>query len=228
MRKALLSGAAVAVLAFGSAVAPAASADPGGSGCQLDGSATFTPNGPGNLGTFGYSLTGALSDCNSSRAGAPTAGDIAVGGNSTVSVPITTSTGVVQGTAKYKKPLASGTGTLPVNSCGGSSTIGTAVIAWPDGTATVADYTTSSAGAAVSLQGTVVDSMTATLVPGSEQPAGTAPSTYKIKTDNPTTLTGDGVQGLVAFTTDAPDGCTTDAGLAGVAVSGAISLGSEQ
>lgn len=228
MRKAILSGAAVAVLAMGSAVAPAAYAEPGGSGCQLDGSAAFTPNGPGNQGAFGYSLTGVLSGCNSSRAGAPTDGNIAVGEIITVSVPITTATGVVQGTAQYKEPLASGAGALPVNSCGGSNTIGTAVIAWSNGTKTVADYTTSSAGSAVSLQGTVTDSATATLVPGSAQPAGTAPPTYKITTDNPTTPVGDDVQGLVAFTTDAPDACTTDAGLTGVTVSGAVVLGNPQ
>lgn len=228
MRKAVLSGAAVAVLALGSAVVPVASAEPGGSGCQLDGSAAFTPNGPGNQGTFGYSLTGALSGCNSSRAGAPTDGNIAVGGIITVSVPITTATGVVQGTAQYQKPLASGAGAFPVNSCGGSNTVGTAVIAWSDGTQTVADYTTSSAGSAVSLQGMVVDSTTGTLVPGSQQPAGTAPPTYTIATDNPTTLVGDDVQGLVAFTTDAPDACTTDAGLTGVAVSGAVLLGNSE
>lgn len=228
MRKALISVAAFAVLGLGSAVSPVAVADPGGSGCQLDGTASFSPNGPGNLATFGYSLTGALSSCNSSRAGAPTDGTMAVGNVITVSVPITTSTGVVQGTAQYQEPLASGSGALPVNSCGASSTSGTAFIDWPDGTATVVDYTTSSAVAAVSLQGTVVSSGTATLVPGSEQPAGTAPSTYTVNTDNPTTLVGDGVQGAVAFTTDAPDACTTDAGLTGVAVSGAVGLGSTQ
>lgn len=229
MRRSRVSGAAaVAVLGLASAIAPSAVADPGGSGCQLDGTATFTPNGPGNIGTFGYSLAGALSSCSSSRAGAPTQGTMAVGQVVTASVPITTPTGVVQGTARYQEPLASGTGAVPVNSCGASSTAGTAFITWPDGTSTVVDYTTSSAGPAVSLQGTVVASGTATLVPGSEQPAGTAPATYDITTDNPTTAAGDGAQGAVAFTTDTPDACTTDAGLSGVTLTGAVGLGSTQ
>ncbi|HLN75970.1 MAG TPA: hypothetical protein VK204_02920 [Nocardioidaceae bacterium] len=228
MRKPLVAGAAIAAFGLASAIGPTAVADPGGSGCQLDGTATFTPNGPGNLGTFGYSLTGALSSCSSSRAGAPTEGTMAVGDVITVAVPITTPTGVVQGTAQYQEPLASGTGTVPVNSCGASSTEGTAFIGWPDGTATVVDYTTSAAGPMVSLQGTVVPGATAALVPGSEQPAGSAPATYEIATDNPTTPAGDGVQGAVAFTTDAPDACTTDTGLTGVTVSGAVGLGSTQ
>lgn len=228
MRRPVLSGTVIAVLALATTVAPVAVAEPGGSGCQLDGTAAFTPNGPGNLGTFGYSLTGTLSNCNSSRAGAPTDGTMAVGKVVTESVPITTSTGVVQGTAQYQEPLASGTGAVPVNSCGAGSTSGTGVVTWPDGTATVVDYTTNDAGPAVSLQGSVVAAATATLVPGSEQPAGNAPSTYTITTNNPTTLVGDGVQGAIAFSTDAPDACTTDAGLAAVTVTGAVGLGSTQ
>lgn len=228
MRRPVLSVAALAALALAAMVTPAADADPGGSGCTLDGTASFTPNGPGNLAGFGYSLAGTLSNCNSSVAGAPTDGAIAVGQVVTESVPITTSTGVVQGTAQYQEPLASGTGSVPGNSCGSSATTGTGVIGWPDGTATVIDYTTSSAGAVVSLQGSVVQSATAALVPGSEQPSGTAPATYAIASTNPTTPVGDGVQGALTFSTDTPDACTTDAGLATAAISGVVGMGSTQ
>jgi len=214
-----------------SAVAIAATTPPaqaaGGSGCQLAGSATFTPNGPGNLATFGYSLAGAISSCQSSIAGAPTEGTIEVGQVVTRSVPVTLADGtVVQGTAKYAEPLATGAGTLPVNSCASSGTAGTAIVSWPDGTTTVLDYTTSSAAAAVGLSGSVVDGVATTLVPGSASPAGSAPATYTVSTTNPLFPVGNQATGLVAFTTDAPDACTTDVGLSGVDVSGLIGVGS--
>jgi len=133
---------------------------------------------------------------------------------------------VAQGTAKYQAPLATGTGTVPANSCAAGSTAGDALITWSDGSTSVVDYTTSSAGAAVSLTGTVVDSLTATLVPGSASPSGTAPATHTVSSTSTAAPVGDGVQGVVAFTTDAPDGCTTDPGLTGVAVEGIVGVGS--
>jgi len=99
-------------------------------------------------------------------------------------------------------------------------------VSWPDGTTTVLDYTTSSAVAAVGLSGSVVDSVTTTLVPGSSSPAGSAPSTYTVSTTNQLFPVGNSAQGLVAFTTDAPDACTTDAGLSGVDVTGVVGIGS--
>lgn len=230
MRKPVLSGIAAAVFALASIVVagPGAVAEPGGGECQLDGTAAFSPNGPGNLATFGYSLTAALSSCNSSRAGAPTQGAIAVGQVITVSVPITLADGTTtQGTAQYQEPMASGTGTAP-NSCGGSNTTGTGIIDWPDGTRTVVDYTTSSAAAAVSLEGVVVPGVDATLVQGSASPAGTAPGSVALSSTSPVFPVGDTAQGLLTFSSDTPDGCTTDAGLATAHIQGVVGVGSTQ
>ena len=228
MNRTLFTGAlASALLVVTVLTGLPATADPGGAGCTLAGAADFTPNGPGVQTSFGYSLTGTLTNCQSSRAGAPTDGTIEVGKVITAAVPVTLADGsVVQGTAKYQAPLATGTGTTPANSCGGSSTAGDALITWADGSTSVVDYTTASAGAAVSLTGTVVDSLTATLVPGSASPAGTAPATYTVSSTSTAVPVGDGAQGVVAFTTDAPDGCTTDPGLTAVAVEGVVGVGS--
>jgi hypothetical protein len=228
MNRTLFTGAvASAILLVTMLTGVPAGADPGGAGCTLAGAADFTPNGPGVQTSFGYSLTGTLTNCQSSRAGAPTDGTIDVGQVMTAAVPVTLPDGtVVQGTASYQTPLATGTGTAPANSCAGSSTAGDALITWADGSTSVVDYTTSSAGPAVSLEGTVVDSLTATLVPGSVSPSGAAPATHTISSTSTAVPVGDGAQGVVAFTTDAPDGCTTDAGLAGVAVEGVVGVGS--
>jgi hypothetical protein len=228
MNRSLLTGAAASVLlALTMLTGTPAGADPGGAGCTLAGTADFSPNGPGLQASFGYSLTGTLTNCQSSRAGAPTDGTIEVGQVVTAAVPVTLADGsVVQGTASYQAPKATGTGTAPANSCAGSSTAGDALITWADGTTSVVDYTTASAGPAVSLQGTVVDSLTATLVPGSASPSGTAPATHTVSTTSTAVPVGDGAQGAVAFTTDAPDGCTTDTGLTAVAVEGVVGVGS--
>jgi hypothetical protein len=228
MNRSLLSGVAASVLlALIMLSGPPAGADPGGAGCTLAGAADFSPNGPGVQTSFGYSLTGTLTNCQSSRAGAPTDGVIEVGQVITAAVPVTLADGtVVQGTASYQAPIATGTGTLPANSCAAGSTAGNALITWADGSTSVVDYTTTSAGPAVSLEGTVVDSLTATLVPGSTSPSGTAPATHTISSTSTAVPVGDGAQGVVAFTTEAPDGCTTEAGLAAVAVEGVVGVGS--
>lgn len=230
MHRKIHSGIAAAVpalVALTALGAVPAQAEPGGGGCSLAGTADFTPNGPGNQATFGYSLAGALADCQTTRAGAPTGGTIEVGKAFTASVPVTLADGtVVQGTAQYQEPLATGAGTFPVSSCAGSNTAASALIRWADGTTTAVDYTTESAGPAVHLVGTVVDGLTADLVPGSAAPAGSAPATYTVPTTGTAALVGDGAEGAVAFTTEAPDACTTDAGLTGVAVEGVVGVGS--
>jgi hypothetical protein len=228
MNRSLLAGVAASILlALTMLSGPPAAADPGGAGCTLAGAADFSPNGPGVQTSFGYSLTGTLTNCQSSRAGAPTDGTIEVGQVITATVPVTLADGtVVQGTASYQAPVATGTGTLPANSCAAGSTAGDALITWADGSTSVVDYTTTSAGPAVSLEGTVVDSLTASLVPGSTSPAGSAPATHTISSTSTAVPVGDGAQGVVAFTTEAPDGCTTEAGLAAVAVEGVVGVGS--
>src|SRR5207249_1136766 len=154
----LLALATVGAVALAGVVLASPSlAATGGGGCQLNGTALFSPNGPGASSSFGYSFTGSLSNCQSNISGAPTSGTLSVGQVLTESVPITTSTGtVVQGTARYQMPLATGSGNIPVNSCPAGSTSGIGLIGWGDGTGTVASYTTQSAGGGVHLQGSVI------------------------------------------------------------------------
>ena len=137
-------------------------------------------------------------------------------------VTIQTPTGPQLVQATYAEPLASGSGTVPVNSCPAGTTAGTGVVTWPDNTMTIVSYTTSSAGPAVNLQGTVVSSVTLTLASG---PAG-SPSTYTLTTTNPSFPVGDGAQGAVAFTTNDPTPCTTASGLSNVTLQGTVGIGS--
>lgn len=228
MRK-LLVAAALGGLVLGAMVlagGATSSAAPGGGGCQVAGTATFSPNGPGTTSSFNYSLAGALSTCQSNVAGAPASGTIGVGQVLTEPVTITTPTGPVAGTAQYQEPLASGNGNIPVNSCAAGATSGTAVVQWPDSTTTVASYTTQSAGAAVNLQGSVIGSVNLTLVPGSASPAGTAPATFVLSSTNTSFPAGDGAQGALTFTTSSPTQCNTAAGLTSADIKGFVGLGS--
>jgi len=212
-----------AMVAAGSDVAVAAT---GGGECQVTGNALFSPNGPGTTSNFAYSFLGNLTSCQSNVTGAPTSGTLEVGQVKTESVTITTSTGTVQGTARYQEPLATGSGNIPANSCPAGGTSGTGVTDWPDGSTTVASFTTQSAAAGVALQGSVIGNITLTLVPGSESPAGSAPATFVINTTNPTFPVGDGVAGVLTFTTSNPTQCTTAAGLTSAAVQGTLGIGS--
>jgi hypothetical protein len=207
---------AAGLLAMGATLVASAptAAQPAGGACQLNGTANFTPNGPGSTQTFGYSVTGQLHDCQSNITGAPTAGSLSVGQQVILPTP--------NGPATYAEPLASGSGTIPVNSCPGGTTQGTGIADWPDGTRTIVDYTTSSVGPAVNLQGTVVASVTVTLVSGPVE----SPPTQTLTTTNPSFPVGNGVQGALAFTTNDPTPCTTAAGLSSVALEGTVGIGS--
>ncbi len=218
------------LIATGVLVPPAAAA--GGGGCQLSGTATFSPNGPGTADTFGYSFTGALSSCQSSVDGAPSDGTIGAGQVVTESVPLTVTnpdgtTTTQQGTAQYQEPPATGTGSIPGASCAAGTTSGTAITNWSDGTVDVIDYTTQSVGAGVQLQGTVVPDVTLTLVPGSESISGSsAPATYTVSTTSTAFPVGDGAQGLLTFEVADPSQCTTDSGVTDAGIDGVVGVGS--
>jgi hypothetical protein len=95
----------------------------------------------------------------------------------TVTLTNTTTGATTTGTVQYQEPVPTGSG-----SCGNSTTSGTALAQWADGTNTAIGYTTNGAAAAVQLQGTVQPSITLTLV-ASSVPAGfSAPATYTIST----------------------------------------------
>lgn len=225
---AIALGALLAATGFGATAGAAA----GGGGCQLDGTANFAPNGPGTADTFGYSFSGSLSGCQSSVAGAPASGTIGAGQAVTESVPLTVTnpdgtTTTTTGTASYREPASTGSSNVPGASCASGSTSGTAVTSWSDGTTDVISYTTQSAAAGVSLQGTVVPSVTLQLVPGSQSIAGSsAPSTYTVSTTSTVFPVGNGAQGLLTFQVADPTQCTTASGVSDAAISGIVGVGS--
>jgi hypothetical protein len=182
------------------ALAPAAPAASGGA-CQLQGTASF---GTG-LGTaaqpFDYSFNGALSNCQSNVPGAPTAGTVSAG-------EIYTDPGTGK---QYQLPLSQGNG-----SCASSTTSGTAVAFWADGTRTVVAYDTTGAAAAVSLQGTVVDSVTAPPVDPLDAPLTLTTTRYA----------GSAALGGLVFEAT-PQDCASPTGVQAAGIEGAIGLGNQ-
>src|SRR2546423_9287787 len=80
---------AAGILVGGVVVAGQAMAATGGGGCQLDGTAAFSPNGPGTASSFSYGFTGSPTNCQSNVSGAPASGTISTGQQVTESVPLT-------------------------------------------------------------------------------------------------------------------------------------------
>jgi hypothetical protein len=171
-------------------------------GCQLDGNASFTPGLTNNAQNFQYSFNGSLSGCQSSEPGAPTSGTVSAG-------EIVTIAG-----QQFQEPVPSGNG-----SCGSSTTAGTAIATWADGTQTVIDYSTTGAAAAVHLEGTVANSVTLQAVnPQPGQPTSTTVTT--------TRYAGDSSQGLLTFQPPDPTACATLTGVTTAGISGIVGLGS--
>jgi hypothetical protein len=292
LRKLLLAGpACLAAMLFG--VAPSAEAQSLG-GCQLQGTANFSPALTNNAQNFSYNFTGSLSSCQSSASAAPTSGSVEAGRTITTpynwsytdsttlaaaasagasaisttasegSVPTQTSATVVtidpgtsiaetrtvtavsgtgpftetlsgalsfshaagaavtgahsgSATATYQEPIPTGSG-----SCGSSTTSGTAITNWADGTTTVVSYDTTGATAAVELTGSVIasvdDSLTSYTGPTQAPPA----PTHAVNT---TRDAGQSAFGQLFFQPPDPTACA-GAGVTSAAISGAISLGS--
>jgi hypothetical protein len=164
-------------------LAGSAGAAPNGGGCQLHGTASFSPALTNAAQNFSYSFTGNLTNCQSSSGG-PATGTVFAGTNGL--------------------PLPTGNG-----GCGSSTTSGIAVAQWADGTTTVVQYSTSGAAAAVSLQGTVIGSVTSS--------TGTTFTT--------TRYAGDGALGALAFEPPDPTACA-GAGVTSAGIDGTIGLGS--
>jgi len=175
----LAVGVAVAAVLGGAATASAQT----GGGCQLQGTANISPGLSTTAQNFTYSFTGNLTNCQSSTSGAPTGGTVFAGTNGL--------------------PVPSGNG-----SCVSSTTSGTAVIQWSDGTTTVVGYTTSGALAGVALQGSVIPSVTSS--------TGTTYTTSR--------YAGASALGQLVFQPPSPTDCQTGATTA--AISGATELGS--
>jgi hypothetical protein len=182
-------------------LAPTAFAQSGG-GCDLQGTASFSPGLNSDAKEFSYSFNGNLSSCQSSEAGAPASGTVSAGEVVTI------------GGQQFQEPVATGTG-----SCESSTTGGTAIVTWSDGTQTVVNYSTTGAGAAVHLQGTVAPSATLPAVnPQPGQPTST--------TVTSTRYVGASALGLLAFQPPDPTACTTPAGVTAAGISGVVALGS--
>jgi hypothetical protein len=190
----LVVGLALAALAF----APGASAASGG-GCQLKGTASFSPGLNTTSQPFTYSFTGDLTGCQSSEAGSPATGRVQAGG--TYTDPATGKS--------YVMPNSTGTG-----SCGSSTTQGLSLITWADGSRTLIQYTTTGAAAAVGLQGSVIGSTTL-------QPVNPADAPLTVTTTRYAGYTPFGVLAFEATPTD----CQTGVNAAGI--EGVVGLGTQ-
>lgn len=209
MRKTLIATLGGLALALAVAVPSAAAQSVGG--CRLDGTATFSPGLSTGSQAFAYSFGGALEGCQSSEAGAPTAGTVSAG--QTIPEQVTNSITGATHTVAYQEPAPSGSG-----GCGSSTTEGEALAAWSDGTATVVSYSTTGALAAVTLSGGVAPSMTLTRAGGE---AGDPP-TFTVQT---TRYAAQSAVGLLAFQPPDPTACATPAGATTAGISGVIGLG---
>jgi hypothetical protein len=203
VRKLTLAGVlAMALAAFVASVGTASAAS--GGGCKLDGTATFDGAGLTATGTgpFTYGFSGPLSNCQSSTAGSPASGTVEAG-----VVWTDAATG-----EQFQEPRSTGKG-----GCSNSTTDGTGIIKWADGTITVIGYHTDGAAAAVKLQGSVLPSVTLPAI----NPAVGQPTEITITT---TRYAGSSVLGALAFQAN-PTDC--NAGVKSAGISGFTSLGSQ-
>ncbi len=198
--------ACLATLAF---AVPSASAQSVG-GCQLQGTASFTPGLGSTSQPFSYAFTGNLTGCQSSQSGVPTSGTVSAG--QTLTEQVHNSLTGATDTVTYQEPVPTGSG-----GCASSTTSGESLATWADGSTTVVSYTTTGAAAAVTLSGTVQPSMTLTAV----NAASGDPTTYTINT---TRYSGDTSNGLLTFQPPDPTACSTSTGATTAAISGALGL----
>jgi hypothetical protein len=183
-----------------------------GGGCQLKGDASFSPGLGATSQAFTYSFAGDLTGCQSTVAAAPTSGKVEAG--KTVTRTYTNATTGVSHTVTYQEPIGTGTG-----GCSNSTTKGTGIVTWSDGSISVLDYSTTGAAAAVNLSGSVVPSVTLTAL--NAQPGD--PTTITIST---TRYVGYGSQGVLAFQPPDPTACNTPAGVTAAGISGFVGLSS--
>ncbi|HET7467629.1 MAG TPA: hypothetical protein VFL29_13295 [Candidatus Dormibacteraeota bacterium] len=200
---------------------PAAAAS--GGGCQLQGTANFAPPLSNNAGNFQYNFGGALSACQSTDSTAPATGSVEAGKTMAVNYawsyvdPTTGQTVSGNAIATYQEPIPTGSG-----SCGSSTTSGTAIVTWADGTRTVESYSTTGAAAAVSLTGSVANSVTLTLVSYTGPAQAPPAATYLVSTNR---FRGDSAQGTLIFQPPDPTLCATT-GVTSAGISGEVTLDS--
>jgi hypothetical protein len=200
MRKLAVVLALSATAVLGLALAGSAAAASSG-GCHLQGQASFNPGLNSSSQPFSYSFGGQLSSCQSNTAGTPASGSVEAG------KVYTDSTG-----EQFQEPISTGSG-----GCTNSTTSGTAIVTWADGTVTVVQYTTTGAAAAVKLDGDVVASVTLPAInPQVGQPTSTTIST--------TRYAGAKAIGGLTFQPPDPTACNTPAGVTAAAIDGFIAL----
>ena len=200
MRKLAVAIALSATVLLALASAGSATAATTG-GCHLQGSASFSPGLNSSSQPFDYSFDGQLSNCQSNTAGSPTSGSVEAG------KVYTDSTG-----EQFQEPVSTGSG-----GCTNSTTSGTAIVTWADGTVTVVQYTTTGAAAAVKLDGKVVPSVTLPAInPQPGQPTSTTIAT--------TRFAGATALGGLTFQPPDPTACNTPAGVTTAAIDGVIGL----
>ena len=124
MRKLTVALSMSAMALLGLALTGSASAATSG-GCHLQGQASFDPGLNTSSRPFTYSFGGQLSNCQSNTPGTPASGSSRPAG----SIGLTGE--------QFQEPVSTGTG-----GCTNSTTAGTAIVTWADGTVTVVQYTT--------------------------------------------------------------------------------------
>ncbi len=200
VRRLVVAACACALVVL--AVVPATASAQSAGGCELQGTANISPGLNSTAQPFTYSFSGALSSCQSSESGAPTSGTVEAG--KVITDPATGE--------QFQEPISSGSG-----SCGSSTTSGTAIVNWADGTKTVVSYSTTGALAAVHLSGTVIPSVTANAI----NPAPGQPTSTTITT---TRYAGQSALGELVFQPPDPTACA-GAGVTTAGISGFIGLG---
>jgi hypothetical protein len=222
-RRRLVSWAASSVVVGFAALALASPslADPN-TGCAASGQGAFTRNGS----SYAWSLQAALTDCQST-VGGPSSGTLTVGQTFSESVPITLADGtVVQGTAQYSEAAGSAVLTVPSSSlCASSQVVSRPIISWDDGTTTVGFLPGGTVGPAAELQGSVAASAALGLVAGSADPAGTAPASYTVRTDNSALPVGSSLRGLLTMIADDPQTCESPGSFGSFSTSGVVEFG---
>ncbi len=201
--------ALVVCLATTAFAVPAASAQSVG-GCQLQGTASFSPGLNSSSQPFSYGFTGNLTGCQSSQSGVPTSGTVSAG--QILTEQVTNSVTGATDSVNYQEPVSTGTG-----GCASSTTSGQSLVTWADGSTTVVAYQTTGAAAAVHLSGTVAPSMTLNAV----NAASGDPTTFTISS---TRYAGDSSNGLLTFQPPSPTACSTSAGVTTAAISGVLDL----
>ncbi len=169
-------------------------------GCQLQGTASFSPGLNANAQPFSYSFAGALSGCSGTQSGVPATGSVSAGNAVTINGE------------QFQEPVPTGSG-----GCASSTTSGIAIATWDDGTQTVIEYSTSGAAAAVQLSGTAIASVTLPAInPQAGQPTSTTITT--------TRYGGETSSGLLAFQPPEPTACNTSTGATTAGISGGVTF----